>query len=196
MIEPIINGLKKAIEKQWEYKKHLVQVKPEYLLTVFIADEISKGYGNNTNFHLLINIEEETKRVALHLHMQEHGISFLGRLKNAVTRKGKVDIFIFERLSKRSNIIEIKNFNPSKAEVEKELKRFKDFKSIPCKNTLEYCWLVFPSNNSRKDWLKDILNRYNACFPNPLIREELVKTGNDNEDGISDYWINLIGIKG
>lgn len=195
IIDAIIRGVQRGVQTQCDYKRHLVQVKPEYLLTVYVAEEIFKVNGFSSRQDFSINIEEKTSEVALHLHLQKHGIRNADKLNSAIKRVGKVDIFAFERFSKRSMVVELKNYDPQKSEIVKELERFKDFVSIPNNKTLEGCLLAFLASKPKNKWINGIVKQYDKYFSNVLIEEKRVDSGINPDDGYPEYWIYLVCVE-
>ncbi len=44
--EQMLTGLKAGVDRHWRYTKELLHIKPEYLLTVAVADALTDGFGN------------------------------------------------------------------------------------------------------------------------------------------------------
>ncbi len=42
----LVAGLKAGVDRHWRYTKELLHIKPEYVLTVAVADALTDGFGN------------------------------------------------------------------------------------------------------------------------------------------------------
>lgn len=130
--ERIIDGLKQGIDRHWRYTKNLLNVKPEYLLTVSVADALTDGFDGICGLDLEIKLEEPTRRLWGSLWINAVGYKNYFPLvkqkeyeKYKMIRKGKVDIYV--ECNSESWIIELKGFNPSADEIRKEIVRLTQF---------------------------------------------------------------------
>ena len=65
--EQLLTGLKAGVDRHWRYTKELLHIKPEYLLTVAVADALTDGFGNFHGLDIQIRLEEPTKSVLFDL---------------------------------------------------------------------------------------------------------------------------------
>ena len=95
--ESILKGLRRGVERHWRYAKDFLCVKPEYLLTISVADElVDNGFGGTCGLDLSVKLEEPTHLIVGHLFM--HGLGFREYRQVAVAfmerhMKYKVDEF-------------------------------------------------------------------------------------------------------
>ena len=193
--ERIIDGIKKGVSRHWGYTKNLLRIKPEYLLTVSVADALTCGFESVCGLDLEIKLEEPTHAICADLLMNAVGFSaYFKAPKHKVSRKGKVDIYV--KNNDRSWVIELKGFDPSVAEIDKEIIRLLEFLAANnSNNKCGGCFLAFPSSTNRITWIEKILAKANAV---PNIRlsvsSERVETDEAPEDGIPVYYANCISI--
>ena len=45
----ISQGIQHGVNRHWRYTKNLLQIKPEYLLTISVADALSEGIATKTH---------------------------------------------------------------------------------------------------------------------------------------------------
>ena len=55
--------MKQGIDRHWRYSKETLKVKPEYLLTVFVAEQLAWGAGEQSGYDLSIKLEELTHNI-------------------------------------------------------------------------------------------------------------------------------------
>jgi hypothetical protein len=195
--ETILRGLKGGVNRHWTYTKDLFRVKPEYLLTVSVADEIANnGFGEKSGLDLALKLEEPTYLTVGHLWM--HGAGFRHFFKKRTKwlgRKGKVDILIQHESGNECHIIELKNFDPSVPEVQKELLRFKHFIDINGRvNPLKSCHLAFPTKTKKHSWLEQQGKFLTSLGLLVSVESWYEETGEDPEDGIPVYYCNVISV--
>lgn len=53
--ECIINGIKRGVTRHWGYTKDLLHIKPEYLLTVSVADALTGGVNDISGLDLKLD---------------------------------------------------------------------------------------------------------------------------------------------
>jgi hypothetical protein len=194
--EQIRLGIKQAIDRQWRYTKNLTNIKPEYLLTIAVADALSQGFDEIAGVDLEILLEESTRRISADLQIQTSGLSnyFAEQLKNFISRKGRVDIYL--KSDSARWIVEVKGLDPATKEIQKELIRLSEFLSanatgLVCKG----CFLAFPTLQQQSDRINAIWKAIN-CSQSVQISfaDEFVKTGETPETGIPAYYANCISL--
>lgn len=127
----------------------MLQIKPEYLLTISVADAITDGFSGIHGIDLTIKLEEPTRSICSNL--MSNALSLRERFKrerHKVTRRGKVDIFVEHE--KDCWIVELKGFNPSLAEINKDHVRLIEFLSANnWDNKCQGTFLAFRSTLAR-----------------------------------------------
>ena len=192
--EAILQGIQGGVDRHWRYAKGLLRVKPEYLLTISVADKLSNGFGNTHGLDVEIKLEEPTHLVVGHLWMEAVGWSRY--YKDRVPwqgRRGKIDIFL--ECYKERHAVELKNINPNATEVKKEITRFKHLFEINSgNNQLKSCHLAFPTTTNKESWIQKQVNK--SLISDKLLEfkflSRYVETGEDPEDGIPAYYCNVI----
>jgi hypothetical protein len=193
--ECIIDGLKKGVSRHWGYTKNLLRIKPEYLLTVSVADALTTGFESVCGLDVEIKLEEPTQAICGDLLMNAVGFStYFNAHKHKVSRKGKVDIYL--KHDEQSWVIELKGFNPSVREINKEIIRLNEFLAANNgKNKCGGCFLAFPTSTNRTTWIEKITANANAVSKNQLsVSSERVQTNEVPDDGIPVYYANCISI--
>jgi hypothetical protein len=71
LAERIIGGIKSGVDRQWHYSKELRRIKPEYLLTESVADELMRDLDTHTR----ISLEETTKDIVFAIRMSALGLT-------------------------------------------------------------------------------------------------------------------------
>lgn len=197
--ERIITGIKDGVNRHWSYTQVLLNIKPEYLLTISVADSLVHGFNNIPALQLEIKLEEKTHSICGHLliHMlldRKMRSQALHIAKNSIHRKGKVDIYVIHEPN--SWIVELKGFNPSWEQIKKELIRLCQFLSIESTvNKIVGCYIAFPTLENKESWLKNKLNSLSSINGfNINLKTEPIETNEDPEDGIPVYFVNCISI--
>lgn len=193
----ISDGLKEAVDRHWRYSKEMLKVKPEYLLTVFVAEQLASGAGGHSGYDLSIKLEEPTYRIVGNLWLNQVGYAryFKERLPWP-GRKGWVDVYVKHELDNEARVVELKNFNPSSTELSKEFHRFVDFLAInDYKNPLAGCYLAFPTLENRISWIKKWANNYATSRLIVTVDSKRVITNTDPEDGIDVYYCNVVSFE-
>ncbi len=72
--ERIIDGIKRGVDRHWRYTKNLLRIKPEYLLTVSVADALTDGFDNIHGLDLEIKLEEPTHAICADLLIKSVGL--------------------------------------------------------------------------------------------------------------------------
>ncbi|WP_338463096.1 hypothetical protein VZH09_13910 (plasmid) [Synechococcus elongatus IITB7] len=209
MSNVILQGLKEGVDRHWRYTKNFLKVKPEYLLTVSVADKISNcGFNQTSGFELSVQLEHTTGRIIGDIW--EKNLEFKNLMKPDLkwgrhhhslfkptvkwpTRRGKVDIYIQNEYCDESYIVELKNFNPSNRGIKEDLQRLKEFLDItPKTSPLKSCFLAFPSTEDKQKSLNRCAQEYgssNFCISTEIQYEI---TGEDPEHGIPAYYCNIV----
>jgi hypothetical protein len=191
----ILRGIHVGVERHWRYAKDYLRVKPEYLLTISVADELSKGFENKDGLDIAIKLEEPTNKIVVHLWMDALGWTRYWKEKVPWQgRNGNVDILL--ECDKERHIVELKNFNPSATEVKKELVRINHLFEINSgNNALQSCHIAFPATANKESWLQKQARK--------VIHDNILKyktaaryedTNEDPENGIPFYYCNIISI--
>ena len=198
LAEQILCGIRHAEKKYWRFSKELLKIKPEYLLTVAVAETIAdSGFEGITGIDLSVKLEEHTWRVLFEstcgkLNLKE----YWNIAKTWGGRRGKVDIFIKHELEPRCYIIELKGMDPSATEVKKELRRFNHFlNAAKGAANLKSCHLAFPTTTKRVKWIQKLAQ---SSVDNKLAfacLDQHFTTGEDPEDGIPAYYANVIAVQ-
>ena len=186
----IIDGIKKGVTRHWGYTKNLLRIKPEYLLTVSVADSLTNGFENICGLDLKIKLEEPTRAICADLLINAVGFNaYFKSPKHKVSRKGKVDIYV--KHDTRSWVIELKGFDPSVTEIDKEIIRLLEFLAANNgNNKCCGCYLAFPTSTDKKTWIERSLVKAKAVPQFQLsVFSERVETGEDPEDGIPVYYV-------
>ena len=191
--ERIVDGIKNGVWRHWRYTKNLLRIKPEYLLTISVAEALTDGFDNISGLDLEIKLEEPTKAICADLIINAVGLdAYFKSPKHKVGRKGKVDIYV--KHNAKSWIVELKGFDPSEAEINKEVIRLLEFLSANGgTNKCVGCFLAFPTATDRKSWIESKLTKVSSMqsFQVSLSCEK-VETEEDPEDGIPVYYVNCI----
>lgn len=115
------------------------QIEPEYILTVNIAKQLNEINSENSGFGepLIIKVEEDTTTFAsecVPLELWEDIFNSSLRDSHNACRNGKIDIAVYETVIPKNFEnrvpkcpIEVKKFNPTKAEIIKDLIRNIDY---------------------------------------------------------------------
>ena len=197
IIDQLHSGLDAGVERYWRYTKELFNIKPEYLMTVAVADALTNGYDGASGIDIEIRLETPTRTVAYAIVTQAVGLKswFSVKKEIKINRKGKIDIF--STLDSKSHAIELKGFDPSKPEIVKELVRIQEFLLLNSgKNSLVAGHVVFPSLRSYEKKLK----KYGQLlFTDSVLTYDVSsrkqETGEDPDDGIPVYFTNSISVK-
>lgn len=143
----------------------MLQIKPEHLLTISVADAITDGFSGIHGIDLTIKLEELIRSICSNLMSNALGLrERFRRERHKVTRRGKVDIFVEHE--KDCWIVELKGFNPSLAEINKDLVRLIEF--LSANNWDNKCQGAFPAFRST---LARYLSPNSSFKPTPLSAE-------------------------
>lgn len=191
--DQLLAGLKAGVDRHWRYTKELLHIKPEYLLTVAVADALTDGFENFHGMDIQIRLEEPTKSVLFDLVTSSSGFKkWFKEARPKISRKGKVDIFVITNTTRHA--VELKGFDPSASELEKDLVRLREFLAVnDGANRLEGCHVVFPTLTNRTQWIekhtKSVIDSSKSKFQLTQVRHE---TDEDPEDGIPCYYANCL----
>jgi hypothetical protein len=193
----ISEGVKQGVDRHWRYSKEMLKVKPEYLLTVFVAEQLANGAGAQSGYDLSIKLEEPTYRIVGDLLLNQVGYArYFKERMPWPGRKGWVDIYVEHEINKEARIVELKNFDPSSTELSKEFMRFVHFLEInDYENTLAGCYLAFPTCADRKAWIEKWAYQLSNSRLRIAVDSTYEITGTDPEDGIPAYYRNVVSFE-
>jgi hypothetical protein len=185
----ILAALRCGMDRHWRLAKDLLVVKPEYLLTAFVADHLSGVLDVNTS----IRLEWPTSKI-----IQDVWLSSVGWNRYAFKytkwkgRNGKVDIYISQNPPLKCVVIELKNLDPTVAEIRKDVQRLCDLLAIQASTSpLEAGYLAFPT---RTDWTSGLLEEVRASVTGDVHLtpfSEYQATGEEPEEGLHAYFSNV-----
>ncbi len=192
----VSDGIKAGVNRHWRYTKDLIKVKPEYLLTVSVADEITKGFSNIHGIDIEIKLEEPTQLIIGNLLIKALGMKdYFKTERPVIDRDGKVDIFL--EASDERHIVEIKNFDTSATEFKKEVIRLQQLLAVNgWKNPLLSCNVAFPTIRNSKEWINKHLET--VLMPDDVSaipNVEYIETGEEPEDGIPAFYVNVVTLE-
>jgi hypothetical protein len=196
IVEQLHSGLNAGVTRHWRYTKEMFDIKPEYLMTVAVADALSEGYDDIHGLDIQIRLECPTRQIAYQLVSDAVGLKQWFAIKKDVkiNRKGRADILA--TADKTSHLVELKGFDPSKAQIEKELVRIQEFFALNAgQNTLRAGHIVFPSLVT----CRGRLEKYGrTLLTDPALTFEVVcrkhETDEDPEDGMPVYFTNSLSV--
>lgn len=192
----IVEGIKNGVNRHWRYTKNLLQIKPEYLLTISVADSITDGIGDICGLDLTIKLEEPTRSICYNLLSNAVGLrEYFKKDRHKVSRRGKVDIFVEN--DKDCWIIELKGFDPSTVEINKDIVRLVEF--LSANNWINKCkgaYLAFPTLIDQRVRIERLIDGQiggdHAVIAD--VHALRVETDEDPEDGIPVYYANCISL--
>lgn len=193
--DQLLAGLKDGVDRHWRYTKELLHIKPEYLLTVAVADALTNGFDIFHGLDIQIRLEEPTKSVLFELVTRSGGLKkWFKSEKPKLSRKGKVDIFLMTEST--CHAVELKGFDPSAAELEKDLVRLQQLLAVnDGNNQLASCHVVFPTLTDRATWIekkaKSVIDLATSKYALTQARHE---TGEAPEDGVPCYYANCLTV--
>ncbi|MEA0907767.1 hypothetical protein QT917_000750 [Xanthomonas campestris pv. campestris] len=194
--ERISQGIQDGINRHWRYTKNLFQIKPEYLLTISVADAITDGFSNIHGMDLTIKLEEPTKSICFNLMSNAVGLrEYFKRERHKVSRRGKVDIFVEHE--RNCWIIELKGFDPSLTEIRKDLVRLAEFLSVNnWENKCQGAFLAFPTLIDQNQILERIIASHLGGTQTIMATVHTVEVNmhKNPEHGIPIYYTNCISI--
>lgn len=238
--DAVADGVERAVEKHWQLSKKTFDIRPEYLLTVAIAESLSGGFEGLSGLDAEILLEEPTWSVIYTLVGEPLGLQTWLKVKSKVSqrnidkkalenavrknlgaeiiaelrhrletleaeladepwidieRHGRVDIFLSAPAKYRS-VVEVKGFDPAFHLIESDLRRIAELLSLNTgNNSLAQGFVVFPSVQDRTDDINNaIRNALGATSLLSYVHSRNVKTGEDPEDGLPGYVVNVVEI--
>lgn len=187
LVEQVHAGIKQGVDRHWFYTKSFSKVKPEYLMTVSVADSLQQnGYDSNHWMDFDLHLECGTERIKNMIFSKGKKFTTLLSIrkehKNSISRRGRCDIFLHLKKGANENdeysIIEIKNLDPDfSSEIKKELERLKEFLILnKGENDLVSCIIAFPSkyHSSLNKKVDDGIDKINSDS-REFIRYELTR---------------------
>lgn len=191
----LIEGIISASKKTWRYRKDLLEIRPEYLLTVAAADKLTDGFDGISGLDIQITLEARTRDICFDVMKSAVGLKEIikgNRLR--LSRKGRVDIFM--TCGNRSWAIELKGFDPQKDQIEKELHRFIEILSANSWiNGCEACFLAFPIRYLSAQKVSAAVDPILAGLPLvATYTHETHETGEDPGDGIAGFSIIVVRV--
>lgn len=55
-VDRVLEGLEKGVDRHWRYTKEMFNIKPEYLLTIAVADALADGYDNISGIDVQVRL--------------------------------------------------------------------------------------------------------------------------------------------
>jgi len=185
----VLEGIADGMDRQWHYAKDLLKIRPEYLLTVSVADAIVRGFDNISGMEIAVRLEAPTEAVHRDLVFDEVGWNdYFDADLTPISRQGCVDIYV--KCETGSHVVELKNINPSGAEMTKEVVRLGELLLVnDGKNHCRSCHIGFPSSTSDFAWVRDIVSAsIDSRLTFSLPETDKIITGEDPEDGLPVYF--------
>ena len=196
LAERVSDGISAGVDRHWRYTKDLIVIKPEYLLTVSVADEITKGFSNHHGIDIEIKLEEPTQLIIGNLLIEALGMKdYFKTERPVIDRDGKVDIFL-ETVQGR-HIVEIKNFDTSATEFKKEVIRLQQLLAVNnWQNPLLSCHVAFPTMRASEDWINKHLETV-LMFEDVNVKPvtKYIETGEEPGDGIPAFYVNVVTLE-
>lgn len=189
----IIRGVKRGVARKLLYSKDLLKIKPEYLLTVAVADAVAEGFDGVNGIDVEVKLEEETGRITRDLVPYPVGSKeWIGAPRHRVKRKGKIDIFI--NTNKTCWLIEVKGMNPSSRGIQADIERIEELLlANPGHNRCGGGYVAFPTSEERVSFLERKFcgsSRKNGICCE--VMSERMETGEAPEDGIPVVFVNCM----
>lgn len=195
IITKIFEGIKYAFDYTEKTRGQIeALIKPEYLLTVKIAESIS-SLNDLTNPAYIIRLEEPTSEFSYGCLPNYSSEKFiLTELKDSIIRKGKIDIAVYLagknpqfHYPKALFPIEVKSFKNTKyaflADVERNIEYFKINDEITGDSHIElaYCTALEDSRIYYKEDKASEINRISEKYENWLCNLKKEETNIDFE---------------
>jgi len=173
LVDSILDGWERAEEfiRRSQYESGEFQFKPEYLISVKIADSIvNTFYKNGIGEKYSVILEDNTKyafqrRNPEVIEYDQVGFPLKLRGKEKCARPGRFDITIYENdflcfLDSYNTycIIEIKNYNGKYSSIQKDINRIRNILTANNTSSIEYGYMTFSLYPNKKDWAKLIDN--------------------------------------
>jgi hypothetical protein len=189
--ERVLSGLQRGVDRHWRFSKNLLRIKPEYLLTVSVADALAEGFDGIAGLEVEIELEAATRSVCTDLLLDEVGWRrFFATIKATVSREGRVDLYV--KHERKCWIVELKGFDPSAREIKKDVVRLREFLAANRgENSCRGCLLAFPTTTDDRTTIESLIASL-VPIADYTIKTTRVETGEDPEDGIPVYFANCI----
>lgn len=196
IVEQLHAGLDAGVTRHWRYTKEMFDIKPEYLMTIAVADALSEGYDGINGIDVHIKLECPTRQIAYQLVTEAAGLKrwFAVKKDVKISRKGRADIV--SSANGKSHVVELKGFDPSKAQIEKELLRIQELFALNAgANSLLAAHVAFPSlvtcQKRLEKYGRTLLTDPNLKFEVHCKKQE---TDEDPEDGMPVYFTNSLSV--
>ena len=157
------------------------------------------GFDDYCGLDLEIKLEEPTRKICRDLLINSVGLqkffeNWKTLWKGLVSREGKADIYLV--YNSECWVIELKGFDPSPAEIRKDIVRLIEFLAVNAgDNKCKECFLAFPTQRDRKDWIESLLRKIKQTSGYAVhVYSKRFETREDPEDGIPVYHANCISI--
>jgi hypothetical protein len=198
IVDRLHEGLTDAVDRHWRYTKEMFDIKPEYLMTVAVADALSNGYDSVSGADVQIRLECRTRAIGYQIVTDKADLGQWFEVKKGfdgkVKRKGRADVLV--SANKASHLVELKGFDPNKIQIEKEIVRIEQLFALNGgANGLVAGHIVFPSQTSCQRRLekygKTLLKEPSLTFKVECREHE---GEDDPEDGMTRYFTNSLSI--
>jgi hypothetical protein len=189
----LLAGIHHSVTRYQDLTKELIRFRPEYLVTVLVAESLLDQLGSDYCFRL----EEPTRHAVRHLALYGSGVTKLpAEIRKFVGRKGLVDLFLYHQRLHHAVVVEFKNFDPPIDAVRKDLDRCAALLALeyPSRN-LKACYVAFPSKGSYQAALDKEAAKFTALGILTSARSERMETYQDPEDGLPVYYGNVLGMR-
>ena len=188
-------GIVDALHKHWKFTKRFSDVKPEYLLTVSVADRLVGGTGNFEDMDREVRLEAKFRSVAFDIIGGSVGIAQYFRIgRPLVGSFKKIDIFVNSK--KESCAIELKGLNTNATEVRKDLKRLQMLMTLNnSENRLDSAYFAFPSKFDRSNWARMLAKK--VLDPGKIKYRVLARnfpTEEAPEDDIAEIFVICVSM--
>lgn len=193
--ERILEGINMGMDRQRNYAKDLLKIRPEYLLTVSVADAIILGFDGISGLDVRLRLEAPTAKVRREIVLEQvKWNEYFQSDITPVSRSGFVDIFV--QTPTASYVVELKNIDPSSEEIAKEVVRLGELLLVNNGNNhCETCHIGFPTCTDEQKRIGDTVGKNIDHRLSYVINEtRAVVTGEDPEDGLPTYFPNCVTI--
>lgn len=119
--DAVADGVERAVEKHWQLSKKTFDIRPEYLLTVAIAESLSGGFEGRSGLDAEILLEEPTWSVIYTLVEQPLGLQTWLQVKSKVRQRNNVKKDLDNALKKKQGVETIAELRRRLENLEAEL---------------------------------------------------------------------------
>lgn len=195
--ERLLIGLKGGVDRHRSYTKDLLRIKPEYILTVSVADALVDGFGNFDALDIQIRLEEPTNSVLFEIVAAAGGKKWFKEARPKISRKGKVDIFVIIdktcHADKTCYAVELKGFDPSRQKLNMDIVRLKELLAVnDGNNNLTSCHIVFPTQTNCTQWIEECAKTGVNSKTKFETKQEKYTTNEEPGNGILCYYANCL----